>query len=58
MVSPPWDSSRAFGGRKRATTLIAELLLVMGEAGVGDLMFSRWESPRGGRDLTRWGVDQ
>jgi hypothetical protein len=28
MVSPPWASSKAFGGRKRATTLMAELAIV------------------------------
>jgi hypothetical protein len=33
-VSPPCDSSRAFGGRKRATTFIAELRIIS-IAGVG-----------------------
>jgi len=33
-VSPPCDSSRAFGGRKRATTFIAELRTIS-IAGVG-----------------------
>ena len=34
-VSPPCDSSRAFGGRKRATTFIAELRIIS-IAGVGE----------------------
>ena len=37
-VSPPCDISRAFGGRKRATTFIAELRIISIE-GVGEEMY-------------------
>jgi hypothetical protein len=54
IVSPPCESSSAFGGRKRATTLIAELLLVSLLRVY--LIVTEWETARGsGDDQTRWG---